>query len=59
MGATRKVSLYHQIKQYNNHTVWGEWQVDHDFLKGEEETAKLKAKEGPHEHDALRDPDVS
>lgn len=45
LGATRKVKLYHQLPQYNNHSVWGTQEIDEDFLKAEREIAELKANE--------------
>lgn len=43
LGATRKVHLYHQIPQYNNTSVWGEWTQDQDFLQADRETNEYKA----------------
>lgn len=48
LGATRKVSLYHQIPMYNNHSVWGSWEVDEDYMKAQREIAEIRAKDGNH-----------
>jgi hypothetical protein len=42
LGATRKVSLYHQFPQYHNRSAWGLWQEDQDFHDAERETARVK-----------------
>lgn len=58
LGATRKVSLYHQLPMYNNNSVWGEWEVDEDFLKAQREIAQIQAQESSQDvSDQLPAPD--